>query len=81
MKVYVVTELTDHYEEKFLDVFKNKPKAVEFIQNRYPSGVEKMNDSTDKHPTKVSYRMVFPPGATGKWITCIRYLFITEKDI
>lgn len=78
MKVYVVTELTNSYDEKFLDIFKKRPEAISFIQQRYPS-IEKMENNNSK--TKVAYRAVFPPGATGEWIKSVNYLFIIEKDI
>lgn len=78
MKVYVVTELTDSYDEKFLNVFKKRPEAISFIQQMYPS-IKKMENNNSK--TKVVYRAVLPPGATGDWIKSVNYLFIIEKDI
>ena len=78
MKVYVVTELSKNgYEEKFLDVFSKRPKAIEYIMKKYVA-VEKMENCSKE---KVVYRFTWPPGASKEFIRCVRYIYLIEKDI
>lgn len=77
MKVYVVTELSNNYEEIFLDVFLKRPNALEYIKKKYVTA-EKMGNCGKE---KVIYKAIWPPGATGEYIRSTKYIYLREKDI